>query len=148
MLFYNKLFYSIMSAAAPLGWKYTVKVDTKTKNPAFPGRPTDILIRKYDNEEEPERYIDETRKMIEKEITDKHKPRLNVDYTIPVNKSGYDAAYHISQSHPNILMFDDLYDDGLVKEVAFGGSRRRRPSRKYKKSKRVLRRKSRSTRRR
>jgi hypothetical protein len=53
-------------------------------------------------------------------------------------------AYLVNEDNVNLLHIDNIFK-GLPPK---GGSRRRRPSRKYKKSKRVLRRKSRSTRRR
>jgi hypothetical protein len=66
-------------------------------------------------------------------------------------------TYKIYSTHPNLDAFKETYDtsdmdvgSGSPSKMTTdgGGSRRRRPSRKYKKSKRVLRRKSRSTRRR
>jgi hypothetical protein len=53
-------------------------------------------------------------------------------------------AYIVREDNENLQNIDNIFK-GLPPK---GGSRRRRPSRKYKKSKRVLRRKSRSTRRR
>ena len=64
-------------------------------------------------------------------------------------------TYQIFNNHPNKMAFDELYEEVDISSGPTstlnpdgGASRRRRPSRKYKKSKRVLRRKSRSTRRR
>ena len=54
-------------------------------------------------------------------------------------------GYEIMDHHPNIVKISDIYKSAGA-AIKYGG--RRRPSRKYKKSKRVLRRKSRSTRRR
>lgn len=66
-----------------------------------------------------------------------------------VNVGGHDQGetdgYEIWSNHPNYDAFKDIYNTARTKN-SYGG--RRRPSRKYKKSKRVLRRKSRSTRRR
>jgi hypothetical protein len=53
-------------------------------------------------------------------------------------------AYLVNEDNVNLENIDNIFKGLLPK----GGSRRRRPSRKYKKSKRVLRKKSRSTRRR
>ena len=62
---------------------------------------------------------------------------------------GYEVGeadgYEIMDKHPKINAFSDIYRKA-GDTINHGG--RRRPSRKYKKSKRVMRRKSRSTRRR
>jgi hypothetical protein len=85
-------------------------------------------------------------------------------------KSGSESIYFIYKENPNMIDFNDYYEDGTIytqspsrpgvtvtnqgdpstfnQDLGGGSRRRRRPSRKYKKSKRVLRRKSRSTRRR
>lgn len=71
------------------------------------------------------------------------------NYTKNSNK---DEIYYIMQSMKNRNLnlyteIDNIFNT-LLRAVNTSGSRRRRPSRKYKKSKRVLRKKSRSTRRR
>ena len=95
---------------------------------------------------------DKVLKLITKNQVTADRPVINgSDY-----KTDDDITYIIYSTHPNILTFREFHDFGDLytppppsSESDFGGaSRRRRPSRKYKKSKRVLRRKSRSTRRR
>jgi len=151
--FIIKLFYSIMAAAgAPPSLKYTVLFLNK-KNDLFPRRATTVIIRDY-NGTKRDKYIDMSHEDMlqnirENLVSSGIVPAINQDYQIAVDNYGYDEAYHISSAHPNIMDFDSLYEAGKEEEDPFGGSRRRRrPSRKYKKSKRVLRRKSRSTRRR
>ncbi len=70
----------------------------------------------------------------------------------------YHIKTHMKSGYPNLYnKIKDIFNGlpqalnilGTAREIGTGGSRRhRRPSRKYKKSKRVLRRKSRSMRRR
>jgi hypothetical protein len=161
MLFYNKLFYLIMSGVRD-NWDYKVTISQ--------GKP---LIDKRDNVTPPIPRIigmsnDEVITMIEGRGIETN---WTSHYTNVTN--GPSSTYYIYGTHPNIKDFKDFYDNGdfemsrsgdsVIGEadtfktpskmtpdvgVGFGGSRRRRPSRKYKKSKRVLRRKSRSTRRR
>ena len=83
-----------------------------------------------------------------------YKDTKHVDFFNSLNGKGGTVSegkwYQIKDTMKNFFPADLAKVDTIFKTLvkASGGSRRRRPSRKYKKSKRVLRRKSRSTRRR
>jgi len=143
-------------AAVPPGWVF--KVTIVEKPPTEP--PIDRLkvarIEMPSAGKNEVKYINEdpeqTIKTIEYDLVSGKAAVYGTDYSQLGN------MYLIYESHPNLREIRNLFYAGAVEQPlapvetrrpgADGGSRRRRPSRKYKKSKRVLRRKSRSSRRR
>ncbi len=111
--------------------------------------PTVLMEMPFPGENE-KRYIQPVDEIILDITTDRVGGRPIEDKYYVKSKD----SYYIYEGHPNILTLQEFYNDGEISTKALplsdkrAGSRRRRPSRKYKKSKRVLRRKSRSTRRR
>jgi hypothetical protein len=136
-------------AAVPPNWVFKVTKVDLPENVGLPhsnGKVACIEMPYSGNNEK--KYINEPfeqtlNTIINNIVTTERSIQPNVDYY----QAGTDE-YYIYEDHPNMLMFDNLWEHGKSKVLSGGSRRRRRPSRKYKKSKRVLRRKSRSTRRR